>query len=274
MERHHVNDPALRVFQTWRDETLPDVLRDAHLSWPRVNADDRYSLFGDSCIIWWLSRQHPSISHCFQPGPFIRTVDMFRYAYLARYGGLYVDLDFYCLRPVATLLAQRRQHVVLGSMETPPSLRSHSIPNAWMYSPRAHPFWLLVLAMAQERVTEEFIESATGPILLFDAVAQYGSMSTAAELLSMPSVRNIAGGIQVLVTDPLPPVTILAPTVLYPLSWAIAGDRGALEKLRHGLRSDESAAIIRSLREKRETTCFTFWFRSWSRDGSLSAGDS
>ena len=78
----------------------------------------------------------------------IQRVDAVRYFYLYRYGGVYMDLDFTCLRPLEELpLTAGRvslgfQH---GSIQT-----SESVANAFMVAPPRHPF----IAMLIERLRQ------------------------------------------------------------------------------------------------------------------------
>ncbi|MFE4513405.1 glycosyltransferase [Kitasatospora sp. NPDC056783] len=259
---------GLDIMQTWKDAPLPPVLEDSARTWcpSALGPSVRRFLARDSFLIPWLRRQGPVLSHCLQDGPFIRTVDMFRYCYLARFGGLYVDLDFYCVRSPLRLLHERHAAVVLGSMRTPGELDSHSIPNAFMYSPAGHPFWVLVLAMAKARVAEPFIEAATGPVLLHDAVQKYSEVKdSAAALRGIRGVPEVAAALDVGVVDPLPEVTVLPPRFFYPLSWAIPEHRREIASLSAGLHSTESRRIIDGMRSSADTYAFTFWFRSWSR---------
>ena len=78
----------------------------------------------------------------------IQRVDAVRYFYLYRYGGVYMDLDFTCLRPLEELpLTAGRvslgfQH---GSIQT-----TESVANAFMVAPPRHPF----IAMLIERLRQ------------------------------------------------------------------------------------------------------------------------
>ena len=60
-------------------------------------------------------------------------VDAVRYFFLYHFGGLYVEMDAECLRPVAPLF--QSGDVWLGRMGSNPAF-AHSIPNAIMASRR------------------------------------------------------------------------------------------------------------------------------------------
>jgi inositol phosphorylceramide mannosyltransferase catalytic subunit len=55
----------------------------------------------------------------------------------------------------------------------------HSIPNAWMASPPAHPFFHLMLEWARDRIhgSNTSPEAVTGPIALRDGIQEYTSKS-------------------------------------------------------------------------------------------------
>ena len=72
----------------------------------------------------------------------IHRIDTVRYMYLHYYGGVYVDLDFECLKPMDEYL--KGKQLVLGIMGLNKN-RPHSIPNALMASRPRHSFWIKVL---------------------------------------------------------------------------------------------------------------------------------
>lgn len=104
------------------------------------------------------------------PRPIYR-VDSARAMYLHMHGGLYFDLDFWCLRPLGPEV-KTMKGVVLGYMSDDHDF-PHSIPNAFMASEPGQPFWLFFLKQIERnaaRATTEGPEAVTGPDALFRAV--------------------------------------------------------------------------------------------------------
>ena len=108
--------------------------------------------------------------------------DLLRFEILRRYGGLYVDTDVECLRPVGALLSGRR--VVMG-FEKPGRVGS-----AVLASAPGHPFFVDAAQQARETVgLGANSADATGPYLLTLLARDY------------------------------PDVTILPPEAFYPYGW-------------------------------------------------------
>src|SRR5882724_2359871 len=96
----------LPIMQTWkRLDRVPSILAQSIETWPHHHPDAEHRLVDDEYVWTWLTkneRRFPSVIHHGKPP--IRTIDMFRYCHLFEYGGLFTDIDFYCLRPIYPLL--------------------------------------------------------------------------------------------------------------------------------------------------------------------------
>ncbi len=114
--------PAV-VTQFW-DATVPDDVAAIMRSWPELNADYQFQLFNDTAAAAFL-RQHypPAVLSAYrrvrEPA---QKADIFRLAYLAAEGGVYVDADDRCLAPLhrllpagATLVFYQEDHGTLGN---------------------------------------------------------------------------------------------------------------------------------------------------------------
>ncbi len=112
------------------------------------------------------------------PEPIMRA-DAARYFILHRYGGVYADLDFECLRPMDPLLAGHA--VVLGlepdAHRERPQARERKlnriVANAWMASVPGHPFWEHVFAKLAVFCRCPGPLDATGPFFLTRAIGSY-----------------------------------------------------------------------------------------------------
>ena len=103
----------------------------------------------------------------------IQRCDFVRYLFLHRYGGWYVDMDYYCNRPMTEALKQFRNSIYF--VQSPNSFMQESdhISNSLIYSTPGHPFWRqLVLELEQARNVPYFytkhlaVMFTTGPGIL------------------------------------------------------------------------------------------------------------
>jgi mannosyltransferase OCH1-like enzyme len=72
----------------------------------------------------------------------IQRCDAIRYLILFRYGGWYVDMDYFCNRPLDEAIAEYPNDILL--VETPnttPLQDTERVSNSLMYSTKNHPFW-------------------------------------------------------------------------------------------------------------------------------------
>ena len=105
----------------------------------------------------------------------ILRADAVRYFIMHRFGGLYVDLDFECFRPVDGLFDG--QDVCLVSKNPDcghrpwPKLRN--LINGLMYSTPGHPFWKHVVLGLIASAGEDSVVSSTGPLLLTRCYLSY-----------------------------------------------------------------------------------------------------
>jgi mannosyltransferase OCH1-like enzyme len=104
----------------------------------------------------------------------IQRCDMVRYAILHRYGGWYVDMDYYCNKSLT--LAREKFPASLYLVQSPNGVitqDSDHISNSLMFSIPEHPFWRTVLLELHENQTKPYYYSqhltvmmSTGPGLL------------------------------------------------------------------------------------------------------------
>lgn len=265
----------MELFQTWKVlHPIPSILDDAALTWTQKNPYLRRRLFDDHFIIEYFRDRKEACGWCLDnERPFIRTVDLFRYAYLFDNGGLYADLDFVCLHPIFSVLESYENAVVLGSANMLDYHLDNSVPNAIMYSgSKRHPFWATILSMAESRRTERFVEVATGPVVLKDALTLYNSFSDYNELLNHPLIRQFASRIELHGVGELPPVVVLPPRYFYPISWGIDDDRKFQLPFRRAKRLEPR--LWSEMETSDDTYAFTFWYHSWSGGSGHAAGRS
>lgn len=138
------------LHQTWKNCTLP---------WRQAfwREECRRVLPGDWTLLLhtdednraFMAREFPDYLDLYDGYELsIQRVDAVRYFYLYRYGGVYMDLDFTCLRPLEELPLTAGR-VSLG-FQHPTIQTIESVANAFMVAPPRHPF----MAMLIERLRE------------------------------------------------------------------------------------------------------------------------
>jgi mannosyltransferase OCH1-like enzyme len=109
----------------------------------------------------------------------IKRADLARYLVMCRHGGLYVDLDFECLRPVEALLAGSSLAFGLEPDTHVQRIAAKRqgldkiICNAFIASVPESPFWRHLLARLEAASDVENVLDATGPFILTRAYDEY-----------------------------------------------------------------------------------------------------
>lgn len=232
-DTHDVTFPK-RIFQTWKSKLdIPDNFRYWQGTFLKHHPDAEYTLWDDDDNRRFIAQHYPWFLETFDSYDMnIKRADAVRYFYLYKYGGIYADMDFECLRNFGDLLERCKGYdVILGSMDTTLADNLHSIPNAIMISKPNAPFWLTVFDLLIKSRHEPHTETATGPILLKRAVGKYYLGS----------------------------VCILEPSMFYPISWSTKQrDRQTL------LNSNDLNAVTEYVKEKYPNAyAVTYWTHSW-----------
>jgi hypothetical protein len=167
------------LHQTWKDAEVPERWRALAAGWRARHPDWAYRLWTDADLRRLVADHYPELLSTFEAYDHeICRVDTARYLLLHRHGGVYVDLDFECLRPIGPLLEGHR--LVLG--EEPAShleltiVRRHLSPprrivcNAFAASAPGHPFWMHLAQELRSHAGADDPLDATGPFRLTAAV--------------------------------------------------------------------------------------------------------
>jgi len=168
------------LHQIWNDDHVPKNMRRMCESWKKMHSDWEYRLWTHEEAREFLVRHYAWFVHVYDSYPMvINRADAVRYFILHHYGGVYVDLDFECLRDMGPFVAG--SDLVFG-LEPLEHIRRQSRPdrpvkrivcNAWMASGPGHPFWehlFRQLLISHERPCPL---DATGAFLLTRAVETY-----------------------------------------------------------------------------------------------------
>ncbi len=207
----HVPTGAMSIprilHQTWKDDSPPEPLRTWQQTWRDHHPDWDYRLWTDADNRAFLTEHYPWFLPIFDayPEPVMRA-DAVRYFLLLHFGGLYVDLDFECLRPFDDELLARGS-VLIGLEPAAHSERdlarerglSRILCNALMASVPEHSFWRAVIAELRARREEAVPLDATGPFMLSAAFERYEShgdiVLLPAELLYPLTAEEVESGL-------------------------------------------------------------------------------
>ena len=176
-----------KLWQTYKTTHLPPDLAWYQASVRNHHPDWAYQLLDDAQLRAEVAQHQPDLLAIFDAykTPICR-VDLARYVLLAAYGGVYLDLDFECLRPLAPLL---HSHTLLIGLEPDSHLAMPAVQDrgfkrllspAFLASRAGHPFWQTVFSLIVEAHAEPDPLDATGPFLLTRALARYRDAETIA----------------------------------------------------------------------------------------------
>lgn len=188
------------IHQTWKTRDIPPEFQALQRSWIDRNPGFAYRFWTDADIDRFVAEEHPALLPVFRgyADPIAR-IDLARYLILRRFGGVYADLDFECLRPVDGLLDGRSFVVGLEPEEHGRLAKAveRGLPRilcpSFLASVPGHPFWDHLLARLVEARHCSDVLDATGPFLLTRAHGGYRGEGPAA-------------------------VTVLPPDLLYPVT--------------------------------------------------------
>lgn len=151
------------IHQTYINSTIPDRWKEPQQSCIQQHPDYEYKLWTDALSREFIQREYPWFLETFDSYPYpIQRADAIRYFVLAFYGGIYIDLDDGCQRPLTPLLsypAWVRRTVPTG------------ISNDAMGAIPQHPFFLQVIESLQTynrnwQVPYITVMYTTGPLFL------------------------------------------------------------------------------------------------------------
>lgn len=173
------------IHQTWKDSEVPARWRHFQASWRRLHPAWEYRLWTDEDNRALVARHYPWFLRQYDALDLpIKRADAARYFILQRHGGVYVDLDFECLRPLDELLAGHS--LVLGTEPLEHadvelarvSALGKLIGNAFLASVPRHPFWTHLFAAMLVSIEQASPLDATGPRLLTRAVHDFAAPET------------------------------------------------------------------------------------------------
>ena len=158
------------IHQTWKTKEIPyRTYRKTWVdSWKKYHPDWEYRLWTDDDNREFIKAQYEwflEIYDGYVVG--IQKADAIRYFLLHYYGGLYVDLDYECLKNIEPLLDD--YDIVFSYVGEDRSFE-RSVSNAIMASVKGNSFWLHVIEELAKRKNLNVVELSTGPVVVRDVI--------------------------------------------------------------------------------------------------------
>jgi inositol phosphorylceramide mannosyltransferase catalytic subunit len=172
LSHYEVRIPKI-IHQTWKNRCIPEEFQSFSCSWKNHHPSWEYRLWTDADNREFISTNYDWFLPFYDNYQFnIQRADAVRYFILHAYGGMYVDLDFECLKPIEPLL---RDHECVLGLEPERHCQYHGveqiISNAFMASMPSHPFlYAIMKGMAfhipAAKHRNDLVLETTGPLML------------------------------------------------------------------------------------------------------------
>ncbi len=150
------------IHRTWKDQDIPyDIFKKEWVeSWEKYNPSWEFRFYTDDDIDRFMEENYPEHLEMLNSyDQHIKKVDAFRYFLLYRYGGMYVDLDFECFKPLDSLF---KEGVNIYLQQNNPTIPR--VTNSIMISSPGHIFWRHAInRLMAERHMEAGPPMHTGP---------------------------------------------------------------------------------------------------------------
>jgi mannosyltransferase OCH1-like enzyme len=137
---------------------FPEKYKKYQQTWLDNNPDWLYVLWDDNMSNQMVEKHFPKLWKVYSKYPTgVQRCDAFRYCLLYRYGGLYVDMDTKCLKPITPLFSSgpwSKKSLIFFEASNAPSFYKLKTGNFAMYSLPGNEFW--------EKLMKEIINYGTG----------------------------------------------------------------------------------------------------------------
>ncbi len=169
------------LHQTWKSAEVPAQWRLAYESWATMLPGWERRLWTDAENRQFVEAHYPSLLRTYDGYRYaIQRADAVRYCLLHHFGGVYVDLDLECLRPLDDLVEGVEGILVPEPAEQASQFgRATMLSNAFMAFRPKHPLMLAVIehlsSDTRGGISHIDVLETTGPLMLSDVFARHGS---------------------------------------------------------------------------------------------------
>ena len=183
--------PIPRILhQTWKTSDIPSTHTKWCQTWRHGLPDWTFILHTDADMEAFVRAEFPYYMPVWtRLHPFIKRVDVIRYMWMLRMGGVYADLDTSLesvpgfLEAVSAQLAPPVAFV--PTSQTRVFANKDKASPAFLASHKNHPFWITVLECVAESGWRAHIQTATGPIALTNALKKWECAGETASVLEL-----------------------------------------------------------------------------------------
>ena len=181
------------IHQIWwqGENNIPKTYPDYRSSWKNKNKDFNYIFWDQNTIEKLVDNYFPFIKNKFNSlSKMIQKIDIAKYMILYHYGGIYVDIDSECLKPINNLIKTfDKKKILLTEFNLNPlekllafgKTKGVVVQNGFMGSTRSHTFWLHCLKVFENEDMNKkkyetqlkYIFRTTGPGLLTESYHSY-----------------------------------------------------------------------------------------------------
>lgn len=105
------------IHQTWKNSNLCDDFTKWSNSWKNMNPDYIYKFYTDRDIFKFIHTNYPQYLDLYEFLTGIEKIDFFRYLIIYHQGGIYIDMDCECLRPLDDLFKTYGQTKLITGYE-------------------------------------------------------------------------------------------------------------------------------------------------------------
>lgn len=247
-----------KIFQTWKEKEIKNArLALWQQTWQQKNPLYEYTIWDDSDNRNFIKSHFPSFLPIYDGYDVnIKRVDAVRYFYLFKYGGIYADIDFVCLKSFDDIMMQPENYDVLlgflGQMDEP-SNSVHDIPNALMIAKPESDFFSFVIQVLQNmgNIPALAVELATGPIFLKLCLTFY-TLGKSTSFLEQYYGKNIFDFQHHCTLKSA--IGLADPCIFYPINW----DRKDHLHYRRLVKSPEELSSTFP-----QSYAVTYWMHSW-----------
>lgn len=156
------------IHQTWKTRKLPEEYADYSESVKRNNPNYDFRLWTDNDNRELIAQQYPWFLPTYDSYTHnIERVDAVRYFILYTFGGVYIDLDMECLKPIDSLF---KTGEIFFSLEAGPLITNAVLSNAFMAANQGNSFFYKVITQLEsiksQDITFNDVFNNTGPDML------------------------------------------------------------------------------------------------------------
>lgn len=254
-----------KIFQTWKTKTIQNnILHSWQFSWKLYNPSYEYIIWDDTDNRNFIKENFSDFLEIYDSYDMnIKRVDTVRYFYLLKFGGIYADLDFECLKSFDNIIESGElagKNILLGTLGRMDNekYQLHKIPNALMISKPGEDFWKLIIQVMKgidlEIRNSLPPELVTGPCLLGICYDFYMNRKPSnLEFIKDIYKKNIFEGVNINFSSV---IGILPPDLIYPINWDNADHNKYNKKL---LTHNEALEMFPN------SYAVTYWMHSWSK---------